>query len=381
MPARFVTLADFDDQPVRWLWPNYIPVGVTMLEGLPESFKTYVLSDVAARITTGRPMPLSDATSPVGDVLILNAEDPVASQRKRLKLAGADLSRVHIPEANYRPVFPEALPDLERMVANRNVRLVVFDPLASYAAAPLSSDVATRRLMDSLTAFAQRTTTAVVGVRHWTKTTSAQPIYRAAGSHSVTAAVRSELIIGEDPHDRGRRVVAQLKNNLAPLAPSVSFRPISQSDGVTIEWSGPCALSARDLMDVALPRDRPQLEEAKDVLFSILGEGPVTARAVESRAREAGVSSSKLRRAKKELGVLSKRQGFGPDSMFYWELPSHDDPAVKARWDAEVDRLTDQLCHGEQSGVTIAGDPGEPRANPDWDENEGPDDESGALAG
>src|SRR5436190_15051360 len=232
-------------------------------EGFPGSCKTAVLCDLIARVTTGRTMPLSKAIAPPGNALLLNAEDPVASLRLRLALAEADMNRVHIPDEGYRPQLPDDISELERFCVANCVRLVVLDPLASYSLSPLSSTSAIRRLMDQLNAFAQRAGLAVVGVRHWTKSDAAHDIYRAAGSYSITAAIRSELIVAEDPVNHRQRVIAQLKNNLAPLATSIVFRPDSREEGMTISWISLSQVTVHDLIDAAAPRDRPALEEAK----------------------------------------------------------------------------------------------------------------------
>ena len=52
-----------------------------------------------------------------------------------------------------------------------------------------------------------------------------------------------------------------------------------------------------------------------------MGKGEVLAADAKKLALQAGLSDRTLRRAKKELGVKSRRQGFGPGSQFFWGLP------------------------------------------------------------
>jgi hypothetical protein len=349
MANQFMTLAELPAGDLHYVWRPFLPGGaVTTLESYPGSYKTSVLCDLTARITTGNSMPLDDQPAEPASVLMLNSEDPPADLRKRLKAAGADLSRVFIPSRK-NLVLPDDLAAVQSLVDMYQVSMLTIDPLASFASAPLTAATAMRRLMDELNGFALRSGICVVAIRHWTKSTGSEAIYRGAGSHSITAAVRSALVIAENPHDRSQRVLAQLKNNLAAIAPSVLFRPKPHDGAVTIEWTGKSTLTAMDLIDGVSPRERPKLEEAKRILFSILANGAVLAQAARAKAHRAGISGKTLDRAKAELKVRSLRHGFGPGSMFYWELPETNDPAVSALWDSEMDVLSEQLFHGQSA--------------------------------
>jgi hypothetical protein len=46
--------------------------------------------------------------------------------------------------------------------------------------------------------------------------------------------------------------------------------------------------------------------------------------ALEEWAKNAGITKRTLERARKKLGVVSKRQGFGADGKFFLELPRSD---------------------------------------------------------
>jgi hypothetical protein len=41
-------------------------------------------------------------------------------------------------------------------------------------------------------------------------------------------------------------------------------------------------------------------------------------------AKRAGISEANLKRARQKLGIVSKRDGFGPGPKFYLSLPSKD---------------------------------------------------------
>ena len=93
------TLAkDVTPERVSWLNRGRLALGkITILDGDPGLGKSTAALDIAARITTGRPLPGSSvATAPRG-VVVLSAEDGAADTIvPRLMAAGADLGRVFI---------------------------------------------------------------------------------------------------------------------------------------------------------------------------------------------------------------------------------------------------------------------------------------------
>lgn len=356
--SLFRQLNEFPESTLQWLWRHFISLsGVTLLESFPGCYKTSIFCDLAARITTGRPMPLSIDAQPPGSVAILNAEDSRESLMTRLKLAGADITRIAVPDpkAGFRPTFPNCLHDLARLAGDGQLRLIVIDPLASFAAAPITSDVPTRRMMDALTRFSQQFNVAIVCIRHWTKVATPDPTYRGAGSHCITAAARSALIVGKCTSNSQLLVLAQLKNNLAPLATSIEFEAIAHPDGVTINWLGESQLTANELLSAPSQRERPAIEEAKRLLIGLLGEGALSAKLVRTKATDAGISTATLRRAKEELFIASRRRGFGPASVVFWELPPASHPAVAPYWAGEIDHLAKQLFYGNDArGLAIS---------------------------
>ena len=90
-------LASFEEREFEWLWDLFIPLGmVTIMFGDGGVGKSTVSYDVAARITTKELLPFNDERVS-GSVLILTKEDTIESIIKpRLRVAGADLDRVHM---------------------------------------------------------------------------------------------------------------------------------------------------------------------------------------------------------------------------------------------------------------------------------------------
>ncbi|MEZ5204354.1 MAG: AAA family ATPase [Acidimicrobiales bacterium] len=99
-------LSTVEPEHVQWLWQDWLPLGaLTVLDGIPGAGKSTIMYDLAARVSTGRPMPTGpqDHRSPAG-VVLLTAEDPLAPVvRPRLDAAGADPARVFALQGAARP--------------------------------------------------------------------------------------------------------------------------------------------------------------------------------------------------------------------------------------------------------------------------------------
>jgi len=96
---RYIRADKIEMKPIPWLWPQYIPLGkTTNLNGLPGQGKSMATCSLTACVTTGRDYPDgSKNTMSPGEVLFLATEDDASSVIvPRLKVAGADLSKVHI---------------------------------------------------------------------------------------------------------------------------------------------------------------------------------------------------------------------------------------------------------------------------------------------
>jgi hypothetical protein len=119
-------------------------------------------------------------------------------------------------------------------------------------------------------------------------------------------------------------VICHVKSNLGPLAPSLLFEPVAGPEGhVRVEWRGRSDYTADDLLDPPRPGEA-RLAEATSWLREQLSAGPVEQRIIRSRAIEAGLAYRTIERTKELLGVQSQREGWGPGSTCYWQLPPQE---------------------------------------------------------
>ena len=136
-----VCAADEEIAALEWVWPGRFALGkIGLLTGLPDEGKGLTFSDIIARITTGALWPCGEGVAPIGNVILLTAEDDIKDTViPRLMAAGADLKRVHIiklmREAGKERMF-SLVTDLhmlrQKVLEVGNVKAVLIDPISAY---------------------------------------------------------------------------------------------------------------------------------------------------------------------------------------------------------------------------------------------------------
>src|SRR5262249_12308455 len=137
-------------------------------------------------------------------------------------------------------------------------------------------------------------------------------------------------------------VLAQVKNNLAPPQPSLSFSLQPRADGGTdLCWLGESLLTADELL-AARRQGLPsgiRRDAARDFLADFLRAGPRTSREIWLAALPLGLSKRTLFRARRELAVRVETIWEGIQKRNYWLLPHQQlpkgDPAAAGSADLE----------------------------------------------
>jgi hypothetical protein len=341
-----VPIAEVVREPVTWCWLHRLPYGkVSIIEGDPGLGKSTLALDLAARLTTGEPMPGTTVEHEPAGVVILSAEDGLGDTiRPRLEAAGANLERVAaltgvLDGGDERmPLVPGDVAHVEQAVQDTRARLVILDPLMAYLAGEVNAhrDQDVRRALAPLASMAERTGAAVVVIRHLNKSAGASALYRGGGSIGITGAARAVVLVAPDPEDPegGRRIVAMSKSNLAPLPPALAYRLVSDAalGCARIEWEGPTEHRAAELLAMPQTEDeRSARGEAVAFLRDLLEAGATPAAEVRRMARQEGIADRTLDRAKRDAHVVSEREGFGPGSTVRWRLDAigrHTSPAA-----------------------------------------------------
>jgi hypothetical protein len=331
-PELGIRLSAVEPERVAWLWPARVPLGkLTILDGDPGLGKSVLTMDLAARLSAGLTMPDGTPCAASG-VVVLNAEDGLADTiLPRLVAAGGDPERVlaltAVPdgEAERLPSLPNDLGYLRTSVRQMAAKLVIVDPIMAFLGGEVNAhrDQDCRRALHPLAAMAEETGAAVLVIRHLNKLAGGNPLYRGGGSIGIIGAARSGLLVAKDPDNPDRRILASTKCNLAKLPPSLAYDLTPGDDGaLRVGWMGESPQTAESLLAASRDdEDRDAVQDAVEVLRSILEGGPVPSEEVKKEARQAGIAERTLLRAKSILGVRSRKVGFTGKGSWQWSLP------------------------------------------------------------
>jgi len=342
-PEGLIRLSDVKIRAVSWLWRDRIPGGkITILDGDPGLGKSTVAVDLSARVSRGDDMPDGMPSRGPQNVLIVSGEDDLEDTiAPRIHAAGADMDRIFamaLRTDDEGEVIPFTIPDdlarLRKHIVDAEIAMAWIDPLMAFMSEHVQShnDASMRKALAPLTLVAQETGCAIVPIRHLNKDSkNSTAMYRGGGSIAISGAARSVLLVARipgEPEDSDRRVMAQVKSNLARRAPSLEFevseRPLDNNPDASvsiIEWIGESSFSANALL--SKPKKKTAREVAAAFLTETLVAEPLPAADVEELAADAEISKTTLKRARTDLDVhaFGKRGSDGKVQNWWWHLP------------------------------------------------------------
>jgi hypothetical protein len=336
-----------------WLWPGRLALGhLAILEGDPGLGKSLLALDLCARLSTGRPWPDdAPAAAPAVCVYLNGEDDEHATVGPRLRALGADLARVFLLNRDDALASTLSLPAdveaLEQLVVRTQARLVVIDPVMHFlgAGVDITTSAGARRALAPLAELARRHGCVVLLIRHLNKAEGGRALYRGLGSIGLVGVCRSAWLVGEQAEKPGRRVLAQVKNNLAPPQPALAFE-VAQPDGEAprLHWLGPVEATADDLV-LPVRRRGPQpikRRGAAAFLKELLAGGPMRVRDIWERAGKEDFGSRTLRDAKNDLGIRSAMVMEDGRRVNYWLLHGQAPPG-QDRPEEEMDDFDRRL--------------------------------------
>lgn len=340
-------LSDVRPRGVEWLWPLHIPRrAITLIGGNPEMGKSLVTLDLAARITTGRPWPLSEHAPDVGTViLVVGGEDDIETViRPRFDAAGGDPSKLRTVEGirgdDGRVFQFSTRKDAARLQGiiedTAGCSMVILDPLSTFmAGVDTHKHADTYAALSPLAAVAQATGVAIVGVAHAGKgrNESGIALQKLMGSVAFGAIARSIWTVFDDPEDvtGDGRLLACAKASLCRQQPALSYSIQQDQYGLPfVNWTGHVEKSANDLqreLNAAGTGDSGgALKEAVEFLRSNLDTNPKPAADLISLAEEQGISKRTLARARAKLGVKTRQERDGQRvGGWLWWMPYREE--------------------------------------------------------
>lgn len=323
--GAFGWLEDVEEEEPKFLAYPYILKGaLTVLDGNMGQGKSTFTCAIAAAVTTGKPPPFLNKIEE-GSVLFMSAEDdPSRVLKPRLMQAGADVSKVRYQEEPF-TLDERGLTLLRLELVANTPALVVIDPIIAFMKEGADGNKATETMhfMMQIDQLAREFDTAILIVRHLRKARADHVAHQGIGSISISARVRSGLILAPHPDDPRKRAVAHFKSNYAPEGPAIVFEMESTGprSHPRVVWHA-CDPDLRPADLTAPPeaeRGRPPRERdtATGWLESVLRKGPVKKKVLDGWAKEKGISLPTLRRAGEALGVVKSKEG----KASVWSLP------------------------------------------------------------
>jgi putative DNA primase/helicase len=214
---------------IHWIWPGRIArAKLTLFAGAPGSGKSTLAASITATVTTGGAYPCREGRAPQGSVLLVCPDGDPDVLIPRLKAAGADLGRVHLMRqvqsakglrrfdlATDMPLLAEAMRSI------KDLSLIVIDGL--YLPIGRSAARAIQALLDPLAAFADVHKVAVTAILTSGGFNDRSRTVAAFDAQALGAA-RAAFALETDPADAKRRVLVEMKNELAPDLGMLAFR-------------------------------------------------------------------------------------------------------------------------------------------------------------
>lgn len=329
-PALF-SLDSYELEEIEWLWPGRFPLGkISIVAGHPGQGKSFFTLYMATQVTTKGRWPDSDQPATEGSVIILSAEDGVADTIKPRAIAmGADVKKINIlegvdSERDGREFFDLSrhIPALEAALeASDNTRLVIIDPISAYMGSTnCHTNAEVRRCLAPLVSLAEKHKVSVVCITHLNKAEGLSAMNRVIDSIALVATARIAWLIGADPKDpsESRKILALLKTNNSGPTKGLAFR--IQEDHLVFEHEE-LDVNPNALITPGASGACSSLSLAKEWLLGVLADGAVPADEIYARAREDGIPANALERARKELGIRPRKEGFGAGGRWVWMPP------------------------------------------------------------
>lgn len=325
---ELVKASDITQKEVKWLWYPYIPFGkVTLLQGDPGDGKSQLMLAVSALVSKGKPLPFSDeedAHEPMTIIYQTTEDDADDTVVPRYIASNGDRDKLlFIREDEKNLTFSDDR--IRSAIEKSGARLLILDPLSSYIGDGCSLNAAneTRAAFNHLIGVAKETGCAIVIIAHMNKLRETSPLYRTSGSIDIAGVARSILAITRTPNKENpnERVMVQVKSNLAPTGSAILFE-VGENGISFIDEIEMTAEQAFASVAPKLGRPNEEYESCKDFIIDLMKCGKFPSSACEELLKDNGFKKSTIKKAKKEAGVVSVKEGL----IWYWTMPTAEAP-------------------------------------------------------
>ena len=318
--------SEVPDEQLEWLWYPYICLGTLgLLDGDPGDGKSQFTGWLVSEVSRGRVLP-NGVKLPQANCFLLNFEDLAGAViKKRLESNGADLERVFIQTRTFK-LTPELADWLDGEIASADARLVILDPIQAFITGDVdaSNNVDVREFMERLKDIAERRRCAIIVVRHFGKGQHDKAMKKGIGATDFVGISRNQFGLARRRDSVPGFIVFHMKTNFergdAMLftmgeadgrkgqQPKIGFDRFEKIDVDAFFAGTPTTRGP----------DQDEREMAKQFLSDALADGPKAAAKLKSQGEARAISASTMDRARKDLGIISAKEG----KIWFWSLPT-----------------------------------------------------------
>lgn len=323
----YIKYADVETKELEWLWFPYIPKGmVSIVQGDPKSGKTFMLIDIISRITRGDYIPFSEDKFEIGNVVLLNSDDPIEyALKKRLELQNADVERVFTIDENIKKLYFKDLSRLEKLIEEKQPLLIVIDPIQAYMGdGDSNSMVQVRNALSPLKRIAEKYNVSIVLVQHLKKGNETKAIYKGAGSIDFVGFARSMMMVIKNT-ENDERLFLHSTSNVTKEGHCLSYK--ITNDG--LEWLED--KGEVNVNEVANQDNNTKFENAKNfILGCIASKKEISANELQQLRNVGGFSERTFNGARSYLNQNNKIHSSKKNGRTYWSLSSLLDDNVQS---------------------------------------------------
>src|SRR5215203_5470689 len=209
-PPRSVTAAELMEmefEPTRWVVPDILPEGLSLLVGKPKKGKSWLALGMCESVSVGG-VAFGIKWVEQGDTLYLALEDNMKRLRRRLKKilngsAAPDNMHLYTEWPRLDEGGAEQLD--EWLTEHPDARLVVIDTLAKIRNPARGQNIYAEdyAALEQLLPLASKHSVAIVVVHHLRKMAASDPLDEISSSTGLTAGVDGFLILRRTPGSKG----------------------------------------------------------------------------------------------------------------------------------------------------------------------------------